>query len=473
MNPEDTHGCYPRRGGHQVECWIDDIPFFTHLRETMASARRSVWMAVSFLNRDFRFPDGASWWDALDELAARGLDVRILYWRNPGFFLSRNLFQGDAHDLAFLRARNANWAARWDSSRDVDHCHHQKIWLVDPGEPDGVAYVGGMVMTQTDLHERARRGIPERRHDVTLGLRGPAVADVAHNFVQRWNSPGRDDAGPAPWPDAMRGGVLPWPDALPPPRGVTEVQALRTTRAGLYGRDPAPVGAREYPFELGEDAILRAYRAALRGARRTILLENQHPGEGSLLAEIDAALTRGVRVLMVVPGDPMAAIWRARAEAEARASRGETTRYSETFARLSALARHPGFVLASLVRPRAGGGLEEVYTHAKVCVVDGEWATCGSANLVDLSLTRDHTEMNLAVWDAGFASEMLRALLRGCLVEPPGDSEDVVAWIDAAHAEAIANAALRKAGRLIGSGRRLCALDPRRYALGDAESAVR
>lgn len=361
VNPDDTNGCYPRRGGHQVAWWIDDIPFFTHLREAMARAHRSVWIAVSFLHRDFRFPDGASWWDALDALTERGLDVRILYWRNPAFLLSRNVFQGDPSDLAFLRARNARWAARWDASPAADHCHHQKVWLVDAGEPDGVAYVGGMVMTQTDLPERARRGIPERRHDVTLGLRGPAVADVAHNFVQRWNAPGRDDEAPPPWPDARCDGALPWPDALPPPCGATEVQALRTTRAGLYGRDPSPVGARPYAFERGEDAILHAYRAAIRGARRTILLENQHPGEATLLAELDAALARGVRALMVVPGDPMAAIRHERQAAEAQAA----TRYGETFARLSALGRHPGFVLASLVRPRAEGGVEEVYTHAK------------------------------------------------------------------------------------------------------------
>jgi hypothetical protein len=37
------------------------------------------------------------------------------------------------------------WRARWDSSGgDAQHCHHQKAFVVDAGQPGSVAFVGGM-----------------------------------------------------------------------------------------------------------------------------------------------------------------------------------------------------------------------------------------------------------------------------------------------------------------------------------------
>ena len=50
------------------------------------------------------------------------------------------------------------------------------------------------------------------------------------------------------------------------------------------------------------------------------------------------------------------------------------------------------------------------YLHAKVAVVDGEWATVGSSNIDPFSLLLAR-EANLAIHDPGFAGELRASLL--------------------------------------------------------------
>ena len=456
---QEALASYPVRGGNRVHLWAGEAAFYGELARAMRGARRAVWLTTSFFHREWRLPDGTLWLDALQRCADAGLDVRVLFWRNLRFFSRRNLFQGTPEDLEGLRRRGATWRARWDSSgEDEHHCHHQKLWIIDPGEDDAVAFVGGMVKTRLDTHQRVAAGHPEGRHDATLEIRGPAVVDVEHNFVQRWNGAWSDPSSPTPWPSASEAGPLPWPARVPPPRGATAVQVLRTVKPGLYREQPPPPGAAPFAVEAGEDSIWRSYMEAFEGARSWIYLENQHPGEERLLEALERALERGVRVLMVVPGEPMEAIVREKRRAEA----GEETRYRGTFEALGRLGRFEHFCLASLARwdSPATGGVEEIYVHAKVAVVDGAWVTCGSANLVDLSLCRDHTELNAACEGEAAAMQALDALLGAHLAGPaPGPG---LGMIEAGTAEARANARRRAAGEP--GGGVLVALDPAGYA---------
>ena len=176
---------------------------------------------------------------------------------------------------------------------------------------------------------------------------------------------------------------------------------------------------------------------AFAAAARTVYIENQHPGEASLLGEIDSALQRGVAVFYLLPGEPMGAIRREKA--------AMSSRYAETFRRLAALGRHPRFTLAAL---RSATG--PVYVHAKVCIVDGAWLTGGSANLVDLSLCADHTELNLSLWHAPTALALLQQLAaEHTHRSQEGHSDDAIL-------QALQDAARRQQGHLY-------ALDPARY----------
>ncbi|MGB1016639.1 MAG: phospholipase D-like domain-containing protein, partial [Nannocystaceae bacterium] len=159
------------------------------------------------------------------------------------------------------------------------------------------------------------------------------------------------------------------------------------------------------------------YRGAFAAATKTIYIENQHPGQLVLLRLLATALKRGVRVVMVVPGIPMRAIYQAAAEVSALAvsDRVDEHRYGPTFRALAELATFPNFTLVALARsdPDGAGGWRhrEIYTHAKLAIVDGAWVTVGSANLVDLSLDYDHSELNASAWGEATALPLLRTLV--------------------------------------------------------------
>lgn len=462
-----AEGPYPPREGNLVIPWIDGVPFYERLAAALRAARRKVWAIVSFIEPAFRFPDGDPWWAHLGACQARGVDVRVLFWRNPRFFKTAHVLLGGPEDRALLAARGAAWAARWDASEAAGHCHHQKAFVIDEGDDDAIAFVGGMVLSSATLARPGhRRG--HEKHDAFLELRGPAVADAAHNFVQRWNFARLDPEAP-PWPDLTRADPLPWPSHVPRPCGGARVQLARTIQPGLYPGVAAP-GAARFDSLAGESTILAHYRRAFAAARRTIYLENQHPGEAALLGDLDDALRRGVRVVMVVPGEPMAAIGRAAAEVDALGERAAEHRYGPTFRGLAALGEHHRFTLAALARSDpAGAGAwthREIYTHAKLCVVDGAWATLGSANLVDLSLRADHSELNAAVWGRDVCLPLLRGLVGEHTDAELGDDVD-----DASALRRFADLARRGRRDLLAGGplpAGCYALDPRTYARGPA-----
>ena len=69
------------------------------------------------------------------------------------------------------------------------------------------------------------------------------------------------------------------------------------------------------------------------------------------------------------------------------------------------------FTLAGIAGQGADGLRKPVWVHAKLMVVDGEWATVGSCNLHRFSLL-GNGEMNAAVWDPDTARALLSQLLQ-------------------------------------------------------------
>ena len=130
--------------------------------------------------------------------------------------------------------------------------------------------------------------------------------------------------------------------------------------------------------------IERAYLKAIAGAKREVVIANAYflPGRLFLRALMHAA-RRGVRVMVVVQG-----------KVEYRL---------QHYATLALYGR----------LLNAGVEIYEYhasYLHAKVAVVDGEWATVGSFNIDPFSLFLAR-EANLVVHDAGFAGDLRGSLL--------------------------------------------------------------
>lgn len=399
--PPAESGAYPVRAGNLVRPLVDGVPAFRRLCEAIAAARRRVWATIAFVDRTVLLPDGhGTVFDVLDRAAARGLDVRVVFWREPDLDPAPpgwEHFPGNAAERAWLGARGSAFLARWD--HQPGGCHHQKSWIVDAGEPGETAFVGGINLDRMSLVDRGHREATpaEHYHDVYVELRGPAATDVHHNFVQRWNGATERARANGTWPRAADD--LPPPSAVTAPCGPSAVQVARTIRAGAYPELPD-----------GERSILEQYVAAVDAAAEAIYFENQFFAHLPLFDAIERALARGVAVVAVVPRSPLREVRSARANPKT----------AVLWERLAALGAHEGFTFAGLVVEDAPGRRRDVYVHAKAAVVDDVWATVGSANIDRGSLERN-TELNATCWDPAVA----RALRRDLFAEHLGGADDL------------------------------------------------
>src|SRR3954470_6137251 len=135
---------YPPRSGNAVRPLVDGVPAFRRIGEAVLAARHSVWLTVAFVVPDFQMPDGiGSLFDLLDGAVARGLDVRVIFWRpNHESMNYGHTFAGSRDDLDLLKARSSRFRIRWDRAFGP-YCQHQKSWLIDAGRPTEIAFVGG------------------------------------------------------------------------------------------------------------------------------------------------------------------------------------------------------------------------------------------------------------------------------------------------------------------------------------------
>ncbi|MCU1599402.1 MAG: phospholipase [Frankiales bacterium] len=330
--------------------------------------------------------------ELLGSAARRGVEVRALIWRYHTSFSAQENSHLD------LQLNEAGGCALLDERVRRGGSHHQKLVVVRHRDrpAEDVAFVGGIDLCHSrrddDRHRGDRQTQPmDQRygdrppwHDAMLELRGPAVAEVEASFVERWNDPTpldhrnpyrrwRQDKAGMP----RQAGPLAAPSP-PPEAGRHQVQVLRT-----YGRKrPA------YPFALhGERTIARGYEHAFQRARRLIYIEDQYLWSADVARTLADALRRSpsLQVIAVVPRFP---------DADGRWS-GPPNRLGQLEA-MRALSEAGGarFGVYDLVSPDGA----PIYVHAKVCIVDDAWMTCGSDNFNRRSWTHD-SELTCAVVD--------------------------------------------------------------------------
>ena len=453
--PAVAGASYPLRPGNFVRPLVDGEPAFRRIAEAVSAARRSVWVTIAYVDREAQLPDGhGTVFDLLERAAARGVDVRALFWREPRLREAEpdsEHFEGNAADLAWLRERGARFRARWDRLPD-GYCQHQKSWIVDAGEAGETAFVGGINLDSHSIAApgHAPRGTPQI-HDVYLELRGPSASDVHHNFAQRWNEASdRAEQGGA-WPDAQSAGALAFPARLSRPAGVVPVQITRTVLAGRYADATAAPGAAAYPIAGGEASVHAQYLAAIAAAQRMIYLENQAIGSPGVVDALDAALARGVEVVYLVPGNAHPAFIEARSQAWAQFF----------FEKLARLSRFENFTLAAIAANREGGRYDEIYVHSKLALIDDAWATIGSTNVAERSFHHD-TEINASLWHEPSARALRRELFREHLGIDTGEHDDRAA-ARAFHEIARSNTARRSAREPLAG--LAYAVDPEKYGL--------
>src|SRR4051794_32837584 len=240
----------PPRPGNDFQVLIDGERALPAIADALAAARLHVHIAGWHITPDFGLVRGErrlTLREILAELAER-IDVRVLIWAGPPL----PVFQPHRSDVRKARdelVRGTGIRCELDARERTMHCHHEKLVIVDDEGP----FVGG-----TDRPPLAGARFDSSAppaggglgwHDVGPRLEGPAVADVAEHFRQRWHE--------------IAGEALPQP-ATPAEKGGVELQVVRTVPEKTYGFAPR-----------GEFRILEAYVRALRSAESLIYLENQ------------------------------------------------------------------------------------------------------------------------------------------------------------------------------------------------------
>ena len=387
--------------GNLVQPLVHGATYFTRLHEELTALQPGdrVWFTDWRGDADERLlADGPSIGDLLAGLARAGVEVRGLVWRSHGERVSSPI-SGKSNELLGRQINDAGGEVLLDQRVRMFGSHHQKFFVIrhrdDPSRD--VAFVGGIDLCHSRRDDADHAGDPQALtmdprygkrppwHDAALELRGPVVADLLAVFAERWNDPhpldrrtpyrmllqrlARMPRRPTPLPETA---------PPPPPAGLHAVQLLRT-----YGVKRPP-----FPFAPGgERGVARAYAKAFGRARSLIYIEDQYLWSTEVAAALAGALERNstLKLIAVVPRYP--------------SSNGPLAGPPSRIGQLSAIE-----MLRRVAPDRVGVfDLENssgtpIYVHAKVCIVDDTWLTCGSDNFNRRSWSTD-SELTCAVLD--------------------------------------------------------------------------
>ena len=364
-------------GGNRVELLCGGAELFPAMRAAIDGAEREVWLASYIFNDDAA---ALAVLDALCAAAARGVRLHVVV---DGFGSFETL--GPLHarlaaagtELAVFRPLRGWWS--WVQPGQLRRLH-LKLCLVD----GSVGFVGGVNLID-DRFDQRHGWSQAPRLDFAVRLQGPVLGGIA-------------DALRAVWTRASMGRG--WPSELIAlARDSQPVQHARRLLHDLrIGDTPPLLALQAQPLEAlapqraafvvrdnlrRRRTIERSYVEAIRRARERIDLVCPYfyPGHVFRRALRDAA-DRGVRVRLLMQG-----VWDYRTAAlAARAV------YRELLAHGVRIYEYtPAFL------------------HAKVAVVDAEWATVGSSNIDPLSLLLN-LEANVIVRDAEFSAALGREI---------------------------------------------------------------
>lgn len=290
---------------------------------------------------------------------------------------------------------------------------HSKAVLVD-ATGDGTEKTEGILLgspfeqsywdtTAHPVYEAQRgscTGEPVPVHDVSIGVRGPLVADIQQQFLVHWNK------------QCQPADTVP---ALNTPAAISDLQTGEYLGSAQLVRT---VNVSTLPgLDNGELGVLEAYLRAIEKATDYIYFENQYFTNQAIGDALIAALTdpgrpnlQVILMLNVVPDITFYPAWQTNLVGRIRREAG-----TDGAKRLGVFTAwsHTG---PDQVHHQAKPVIMPNYLHTKTAIVDGKWATIGSANLDGASLdnfqilqpllgVNRNDELNVVVFndtDAGF-----------------------------------------------------------------------
>ncbi len=329
--------------GNRVRLLENGEEFFPAVFDAIRAAQSQVIIETFILFED---KVGFELQAVLLEAAVRGVQVDILV---DGFGTSDLTpeFVGALVD-AGVCLRSFDPSSRLFGIRtNVLRRMHRKLVVIDARR----AFVGGINYSADHLADFG----PLAKQDYAVELEGPIVDDI-HRFAAA--------------------GLDRRPGAAPAQRTIT--QAAPSEAPG----NVAALFVRRDNHDHRND-IERHYRAAIRSARKRVLIANAYFFPGYLLLrEMRRAARRGVVVELILQGEPDMPI----------------------------VKKAAGILYDHLQRD--GVRIHEYCKrpfHGKVAVVDDDWSTVGSSNLDPLSLALN-LEANVILRDPAFASHLRERL---------------------------------------------------------------
>jgi phosphatidylserine/phosphatidylglycerophosphate/cardiolipin synthase-like enzyme len=390
----------PWTEGNIVVPLVHGRPYFDRLAEALEAAGSDdhVLLVDWRGDEDERLRDaGPTLSEALCSLARRGGHVRGLLWRSHPKALG---FQEEEHTELAESVNEVGGELLLDERVRRAGSHHQKLVVVHrPTDPErAIAFVGGTDLCHGRRDDAHHAGDPQAEHldrrygdrapwhDAQAEVRGPAIADLAATFRERWNdrTPLEHRSSPVARLRAktVREPTVPDPiepfGPAPAPVGSHAVQVLRTYPA----KRPA------FPFAPdGERTIARFYLKALERARSSLYIEDQYFWSHEVGDAVARALFRApnLRLIVVVPRFP---------DRDGVIS-GPPHRLGQERTLSRILDAGGDRVAIYDIETEEG---QPIYVHAKVVVIDDEVALLGSDNMNRRSWTHD-SELSIAVLD--------------------------------------------------------------------------
>ena len=339
-------------GQNQLMLLKNGEAYFPRLCADIDAAQHSIYLETYIFFAD---ETGRMVADALKRATARGVVVRMLLDGYGSAELPQSWLD-DMHtagiEVQWFRREISPFTLRRSRMRRLRRLH-RKLVAID----SEVAFVGGINI----IHDfDGRDSFKSPRLDYAVRVQGVLSGEIHAVMRRLW-------------------GVVSWVNFRRRSKEIRRFFLNRVKHA------PAP----------GITLVLRdnlrhrhdietAYLNAIAAAQHEIIIANAYflPGRGFRLALIQAA-QRGVRVMLLLQG------------------------------RVEYRIQH--YATHALYDQLLGAGIEiyeyqPSFLHAKVAVVDGQWATVGSSNIDPFSLMLAR-EANLAVQDDGFAGELRASLL--------------------------------------------------------------
>jgi cardiolipin synthase len=399
-------------GGNAVALLSGGDELFPAMHEAIAGALHEVWLATYIFHLD---EAARSMADALIAAARRGVRVRVVV---DGFGSKASLpalhswFEGSGVALAVFRPLE-----RWTAYLQPGQLRrlHQKLLAVD----DERAFVGGIniIDDRIDLNH-GRTEAP--RLDFAVALRGPIASAVSQTARAMWTRA----AFGQEWREELVN-LVRSTEPISGARALLQRLRILPHAASLPMYEEPPVRA---AFVVRDNlrqrrAIERSYIEALKNARSRIDIGCPYfyPGRAFRRTLCQAA-RRGVQVRLLLQGKLDYRI----------AGLAAQVLYDELLAHGVRIFEYtPAFL------------------HAKVALVDDDWATVGSSNIDPLSLLLN-LEANVVVSDATFARSLADSFDRAVAVSREVTAPVVASgWMGAARRAFVAWAAhwvLRLAG---------------------------